>query len=148
MKLICHEIQRCDKWTFEADTSNWSKVQTPNTDDDSILGTDGFYAFGVDGVFRGVVILLFLFNTFDMLLMSRSHHFTQFSKRHSNKSGTSIQHFGRTLSRGILSINTTIFLTLLGMAIALTITQPVYRLVSCAIRLTLIDFITSEYLMM
>lgn len=111
---------------IKANTSNWDRVKSGNDD----VETGGFYAFGADGVFRGVIIILFVFIAFDVMLMSRSQDFVRFSKRHSTKTGQSIQHFGPTITTSILSINTAIFLCLLGTAFALATNVPVHLMVS------------------
>lgn len=111
---------------IKANTSNWDRVKSANGD----VETGGFYAFGADGVFRGVIIILFVFIAFDLMLMSRSHDSVWFSKRNPTQTGTNIQHFGGTITSSILSINTAIFVCLLGMAFALTTNVPVHLMVS------------------
>lgn len=92
--------------------------------------TGGFYAFGIDGVFNGVVIILFMFIGFDAMVMSRWTDFVWFSTQHSANAQATIKQFGRTMRSAILSINAIIFLCLLGMAFALTTIQPIYLMVS------------------
>lgn len=113
-----------------ADTSNWDRVEITTDDDNVVFETGGFYAFGVNGVFRGVIIILFVFIAFDVMLMSRSDNNVWCSQRHSADTGERIQHFSQTMNRSISSINTAIFLCLLGMAFALTTIQPVHLMVS------------------
>lgn len=43
---------------------------------------------------------------------------------------TTIEHFDKTITNAILSINTVIFLCLLGMAFAMTTIQPIHLMVS------------------
>lgn len=96
------------------------------------LRTGGFYTFDIDGVFKGVVIILFMFIPFDAMIMSQWAK-SVLSKKHEdvgNAKRTHIEHFSKTIAYAIQSINTVIFLCLLGMAFALTTIQPVHSLVS------------------
>lgn len=91
------------------------------------IETGGFYTYGIDGMFKGVVIILFMFIAFDAMLMSKWPAFIG----PSNAQPTlTIEHFCKTITSAILSINTVIFLCLLGMAFALTTIQPVHLMVS------------------
>lgn len=96
-----------------------------------MLGTGGFFAFGIDGMFKGVVTILFVFIAFDVMIMSRWMKLFWVPHRQNGIAQTSsIEHFNRTITTAILSINTAIFICLLGMTLVLTTVQPVYALVS------------------
>lgn len=117
---------------FVADISNWKREpeEEENTPGNVTHKTGGFYAFGIHGVFNGVVIILFMFIAFDAMVMSRWTEFVWFSTQHTANAQATIKQFGTTISSAILSINTVIFLCLLGMAFALTTIQPIYLMVS------------------
>lgn len=96
-----------------------------------MLGTGGFFAFGINGMFKGVVTILFMFIAFDVMIMSRWMKLFWLPHRQNDIAQTStIEHFNRTITTAILSINTAIFICLLGMTLVLTTVQPVYALVS------------------
>lgn len=127
----------------KADITNWNwKPEVVNSDLN--LGTGGFYAFGVDGVFKGVVIILFMFIAFDTMVLSRWAESVCFSMQYTGDTQpVTIEHFTKTINQAILSINTVILLCLLGMAFALTTIQPIYPSVSFS---TLNSFQLSLYL--
>lgn len=115
----------------KADFSNWSRMPPGAINgDNSMLGTGGFFAYGADGVFKGVVIILFMFIAFDVMIMSRWTELFWFSRRQNDAQTPTIEHFNTTIINAILSINTAIFVCLVGMTFALTTVQPVYALVS------------------
>lgn len=112
-----------------ADISNWNSVQNASSNSVAMLEPGGFYAFGVDGVFRGVVIILLLFTAFDLMVFCRWFDIV-WLPHHSFDKQQTIQHFSQTITTAILSINTALFLSLLGMAFALTAIQPLHSMVS------------------
>lgn len=125
-----------------ADISNWHSAI-----DDNIAGSDaseqrrgtgGFYAFGVDGMFKGVAIILFAFIGFDSMVMSsvQPSFLSLFCRRQSSAASSSggagesnIANYIGAVSSAVLSINGMMFLCLLGMAFVLTTIQPYYSLV-------------------
>lgn len=116
-----------------ANISNWRTI--PDDVDTARHETGGFYAFGVDGMFRGTAIILFAFIAFDAMVMSRTKQYYYqkgVPNKHqgADKTREKIENFIRTITNAILSINAGLFLCLLGMALALTTIQPYYRLVS------------------
>lgn len=114
----------------KADISNWDRK--PEAVNGNLnLETGGFYAFGIDGVFKGVVIILFMFIAFDTMMLSRWAEPVCFATQYSDDTKpVTIEHFTNTVNQAILSINTVILLCLLGMAFALTTIQPIYSMVS------------------
>lgn len=118
-----------------ADISNWRTTPNMAADvDDKQFGTGGFYAYGVDGIFRGAAIILFAFIAFDMMVMSqltRSHRkIERSSTKQCDDRSQKIENFIKTITNVILSINVGLFLCLLVVTLALTTIQPYYRLVS------------------
>ncbi|XP_055301854.1 uncharacterized protein LOC129568229 [Sitodiplosis mosellana] len=125
---------------FNADISNWDRGNGYSN-----LETGGFYAFGVDGVFKGVVIILFMFIAFDTMLLSRWAQSFCFSTRYSSDTEpVSIEYFTKTVNQAILSINTIILLCLLGMTFALTTIQPIYSMDKSLPLLSVIDAVFSD----
>lgn len=121
---------------MSADLSNLHTAPTPNNGfltDDGLDGTGGFFAFGVDGMFRGAAIILFAFIAFDTTIMSQPIQIFPNSNRLATNQRSKvdkIENFIRTITNAILSINAGLFLCMLGMALALATIQPYYRLVS------------------
>lgn len=116
---------------FQADFGNWSRASETINGEETVLGTGGFFAFGIDGMFKGVVTILFMFIAFDVMIMSRWMKLFWLPHRQNGIAQTStIEHFNRTITTAVLSINTAIFICLLGMTLVLTTVQPVYALVS------------------
>lgn len=123
-----------------ADIKNWTRNTgdaaangDDNDDVQNFIQTGGFYAYGVNGVFKGVVNILFMFIAFDAMIMSRWAESIWFTKQHTSGGDTkptNIEHFTKTITQAILSINTAIFLCLLGMAFALTTIQPIQPMAS------------------
>lgn len=106
-------------WT--ADISNW-KNSLPNA--------SGFFAYGADGVLRGIIVILFIFVAFDIMMMSPSVDFIGLPIRTLKPSShRKIRYFGQTIERTIFLINTILCLCLVGMALALTIVQPIQLMV-------------------
>lgn len=116
---------------LQADIKNWNHI-TVYVDDNSEVESGGFYAFGVDGVFRGVVIILHMFMAFDAMIMSRWAKCVWHSKQYCGnvQQPTNIEHFSEDIGQAIQSINIVTFVCLLGMAFALTTIQPVHSMVS------------------
>lgn len=124
-----------------ADISNWYRTVENNNAVGEIAnenyGTGGFYAYGVDGMFRGVAIILFIYIAFDGMIMSNVQRTMFLSWLPSSSlsipratSTMKISNFNDTISYAVLSINGILFLCSLGIAIVLTTIQPYYSLVS------------------
>lgn len=118
----------------KADISNWDhKAEVANGDSHLVepIQTGGFFAFGIDGVFKGVVIILFMFIAFDAMLLSQWAESVCLPARYSssNTQPVTIEHFTKTVNQAILIINTSIFLCSLSMAFGL-MTIPIHAMVS------------------
>lgn len=91
----------------------------------------GFFAYGADGVLHGIVLILFIFIAFDVMIMNPSLDLLGLPKRTSDEQQPrKIQNFGQTIEKTIFLINTILCLCLVGMALALTVVQPIHLMVS------------------
>lgn len=106
-----------------ANISNWNPK-------DAVPNASGFFAYGADGVLRGILLVLFIFIAFDIMMMSPSVDFIGLPMRSTTpQPHRKIQYFGQTIERTIFLINTILCLCLIGMALALTIVQPIQLMV-------------------
>lgn len=137
-----------------ADISNWFLFPQPNSTENqdnsgvklatefsvytsgSVEKAFEFFPFGLNGVFKGATILLFSFIAFDaMVLSSNDRNAAGNFNEPSNVNGkrcakTIIENFHKTLPSSIISINGILLVCLFGVAVALTLIQPYYLLVS------------------
>lgn len=108
------------RFKLTADIANW-KNSPPNA--------SGFFAYGADGVLYGIILVLFIFIAFDIMMMSSSVDFIGLSSPSKPQPHRKIQYFGQTIERTIFLINTILCLCLVGMALALTVVQPIQLMV-------------------
>lgn len=89
--------------------------------------TGGFLAYGIDGVYGGVANIMFIFITFDTMVLSRGELCNYMpSKSHIEKK---ICNLRQTISNALSTIGGILSLSLLVIIIALTTIQPYYVLV-------------------
>lgn len=130
-----------DVWNwYKADTSNWNAI--PNGDDASMMiqQTGGFCAYGIDGIFRGAILILFAFIAFDAMIMSPTFEYAWILPASTYSQSFIASNYPQSINRSIIAINTTIFICLLGMAFALTTIQPVYLMVCFCFYLSVFTF--------
>lgn len=120
--MDCNKISQ---FSFSADISNWNLQ-------DSNPNASGFFAHGADGVLHATVLILFIFVAFDIMVVGPTMDFIGLPIRASRPRHRKIQYFGQTIERTIFLINTILCLSLVGMALALTIVQPIHVMVSNA----------------